>query len=122
SRRGRPGGGGPPRGGGPDGGRPPRGWKPPPPAVSGTARPANSEDELLTVFAVDVGNQEAVRAYGMEVGDDLRVDDPFTLFAQPDSVVLVRSFAAARGLAIGDRIELVTPVGRRPFTVRGLLE
>src|SRR5262245_27053307 len=92
------------------------------PAVSGTAWSADGEENLLTVFAVDVGNQEAVRAYGMEVGDDLRVDDPFTLFAQPDSVILVRSFAEGRALTVGDRIELVTPVGRRPFTVRGLLE
>src|SRR5262249_10775430 len=52
----------------------------------------------------------------------LELDDPFYLISQADSLMLTHAFAARRGLAVGDRIELLTPVGRRRFTVRGLVE
>jgi len=101
------------------------------PAVSGTAVTADGDEELLTVFGMDVADDEAMRAYGVhtrasrgevpaEAG--LELDDPFYLISQVDSLMLTRSFAARRGLAVGDRIDLVTPVGRRRFTVRGLVE
>src|SRR5438093_2639097 len=98
------------------------------PVVTGTAFPAAGEEEPLRVLAFDVGDAAALRAYGVREQDDGRerdgveLDDPFYLFSQPDSLVLTRTFAARRGLRVGDGIDLVTPQGRRRFTVRGILE
>src|SRR5213593_3575725 len=72
---------------------------------------------LVTVYGVDLTGDVPERVYGAR----LEVDDPVVFLARPDSIALARPFAAARGLAPGDRIELVTPAGRRTFTVRGLL-
>ena len=101
------------------------------PVVSGTAVTADGTEELLTVLGLDVADEAAMRAYGAHTRasrgrepaqDGLELDDPFYLVSQPDSLMLTRAFAARRGLTVGDRIDLVTPVGRRGFTVRGLLE
>src|SRR5215467_11514125 len=101
------------------------------PVVSGTAVTADGDEELLTVLGMDVADDEAMRAYGVHTranrGSEpaeagLELDDPFYLISQADSLMLTHAFAARRRLAVGDRIELLTPVGRRRFTVRGLVE
>src|SRR5213079_1541538 len=48
--------------------------------------------------------------------------DPLVFLARPDSIALARPFAAAHGLALGDRFELATPAGRRNFTLRGIFD
>src|SRR5881296_4010101 len=73
---------------------------------------------LLTVYGVDPTGDATERVYGAR----LEVDDPQAFLARADSIAVARSFATARGLAPGDPIELVTPAGRRAFTVRGLLD
>lgn len=88
------------------------------PSVRGTAFAGDGKGELLTVYGMDLVSDAAERVYGVH----LDVDDPLMFLARPDSIALTRSFAGARNLAVGDRIELVTPAGRRTFTVRGLLE
>jgi putative ABC transport system permease protein len=88
------------------------------PSVRGAAFAGDGKGELLTVFGMDLASDAPERVYGVR----LDVDDPLVFLARPDSIALTRSFTSARGLGIGDRIELVTPAGRRTFTVRGLLE
>src|SRR5437016_4292468 len=72
----------------------------------------------LTVYGIDLTGDAPERVYGAR----LALDDPLVFLSRPDSVALARSFAAARGLEPGARLELMTPVGRRPFTLRGLVE
>src|SRR5262249_40897763 len=82
------------------------------PGVSGTAVPADGDGETLTVLGLDIADDEVLRAYGVErqrhrgAKAALELADPFLLVSQPDGIVLTRSFAARRGLAIGDRIAL----------------
>ncbi len=91
------------------------------PVVSATAF-VPEDDERLVVQGIDIANDDAVRVYDTRGADGLETDDPLVFLAQPDSVALTRAFAARHGLAIGDRLVLETPAGRRSFTVRGLLE
>ena len=92
------------------------------PVVSASAFTTDDTGELLTVHGVDIGNEAAVRVYDARDSGGLELDDPLIFLAQPDSVVLTRAFAGRRGLRVGDQLTLVTPAGRRAFTVRGLLE
>src|SRR6266516_3812438 len=86
------------------------------PSVKGAAYADGGE--LLTVYGVDLTGDAPERVYGAR----LELDDPLVFLARPDSIALARPFAAAHGLALGDRIELATPVGRRALTLLGLLD
>jgi len=92
------------------------------PVVSGTAFTTDGSGELLTVHGVDVTNESTVRAYEARDAGGLELEDPLIFLNQPDSVVVTRAWAARHHLVIGDRLPLLTPMGRRDFTVRGLLE
>lgn len=80
---------------------------------------AGDGGEPLAIHAVDFANDAIAEVYGMRA--DL-LEDPLVFLAHPDSIVLTKPFAARHGLALGQRVELVVPGGRREFTVRGLLE
>src|SRR5436190_1739926 len=86
------------------------------PSVKGAAYADGGE--LLTVYGVDLTGDAPERVYGAR----LELDDPLVFLARPASIALARPFAAAHGLALGDRFELATPAGRRNFTLRGLLD
>src|SRR5262245_19236120 len=92
------------------------------PVVSGTAFTVDGSGELLTVHGVEITNESAVRVYEARDAGGLELDDPLVFLNQPDSIVITRGFARTRGLASGDRLDLMTPTGQRGFTVRGLLE
>jgi putative ABC transport system permease protein len=92
------------------------------PVVNATAFLADASGDLLSVFGVDVANDAAVRVYEARDAGGLTVDDPLTFLNQPDSIVITRALAAQRRLGVGDALELLTPTGRRAFTVRGILE
>jgi len=92
------------------------------PVVNATAFTADDSGELLTVHGVDITSESAVRVYEARDAGGLELEDPLVFLNQPDSIVITRGLAERRGLAIGDRLELLTPNGRRTFMVRGLLE
>ena len=92
------------------------------PVVSGSAFTTDGSGELLTVHGVDIANESAVRVYETRDAGGLELDDPLVFLNQLDSIVVTRSFADRRGIAREDTIDLLTPTGRRTFTVRGLLE
>jgi len=91
------------------------------PLVQGVAFPDDGSGELLTVFGIDVIDEPAVRVYRM-AGTEGIIEDPLIFLSQLRSVVLCKSFAERRGLDVGSGIDLVTPSGVKPFTVRGLLD
>lgn len=91
-------------------------------AVGATAFLADGSGELLTVHGVDITNDSAVRVYEASDSHGGRLKDPLTFLNHPDSVMLTSEFAQRRGLKVGDGVDLETPVGRRRFTIRGLLD
>jgi len=92
------------------------------PLVSAVTFPDDGSGELLTVHGVDLTHDAAVRLYHATDETDEVIDDLVVFLSQPDSIVVGREFAETRGLAHGDTIDLVTPRGVKPFTVRGLLD
>lgn len=92
------------------------------PAVTGAAFIDDDSGELLTVYGIDVANDSAVRVYEGVDGEGEPVEDPLVFLSRPDSILVTRVFASRRGLGVGSSLVLETPVGRRSFTVRGLLD
>src|SRR5262249_36175935 len=78
--------------------------------------------ESVNVHAIDLTDAGAEHVYGSEGKQGLAIDDPLLFLSQPDSIALTRPFAGRRKLALGDSVDLMTPSGRRSFTIRALLE
>jgi putative ABC transport system permease protein len=93
------------------------------PLVEGVVLVDDGRGESVTVFGVDLGDEASLRSYQGVGGEAEQIlDDPLVFLSRPDSVVVTRTFAAARGLVLGERVSVVAPTGRRPLTIRGLLE
>jgi putative ABC transport system permease protein len=74
----------------------------------------------LLVLAVDMTGDRGLRDYNLE-SDDV-IDDPLVFLAQPDSLIVTRSFAARNGLVVNSRVRMNTMDGEKQFTIRGLLK
>jgi putative ABC transport system permease protein len=74
----------------------------------------------LLILAVDMTGDRGLRDYDLE-GDDV-IDDPLVFLAQPDSLIVTRTFAGRNGLAVNSRIRMDTMDGPKQFTIRGLLK
>jgi putative ABC transport system permease protein len=91
------------------------------PVVESSARFVGHAGEVLTVMGVDIVEEGRVRRYTSASAPDEVLEDPLAFLNQPDSIILTRPFAVRHRLKIDDRIELLTPQGRKSFTIRGLL-
>ena len=74
----------------------------------------------LLVLAVDMTGDRGLRDYDLD-GDDV-IDDPLVFLAQPDSLIVTRSFAVRNGLSVTSHISMQTMDGPKQFTIRGLLK
>ncbi len=77
-------------------------------------------DAAVYILGVDLLQEAGVRTY--KTTDQKIIDDPLVFLNQPDSIVVTKKFAAARGLSIDSKLPLATANGTKVFTVRGLLE
>jgi putative ABC transport system permease protein len=91
------------------------------PLVTGVAFPDDDSGELLTVYGVDLANDDAVRVYHRGETSKL-VDDVVEFLNSKRSIIIGREFAHRRGLEVGDGLDLMTPSGVQHFVVRGLLD
>lgn len=76
----------------------------------------------LLILGVDMTGDRNVRDYNLEESQDGPIDDPLVFLAQPDSLMITRSFADATGLKANDKVPMLTMVGKREFTVRGIMK
>lgn len=76
--------------------------------------------EALVVIGVDPSMELGMREYAASQGEAV-IPDPLQLL-RPDAILLTRAFAERQGKAIGDRVELLTKGGVKPFRIVGLLE
>lgn len=74
----------------------------------------------IYILGVDLLKEQAVRSYKSDNRD--LMDDPLVFLNDPESVILGRDFARARGLGIGSKLALATARGQISLTVRGLLD
>ena len=76
----------------------------------------------ILILGVDMTGDRNVRDYHLEESPDGAIDDPLVFLAQPDSLMITRSFADATGLKANDKFPMLTMVGPRQFTVRGIMK
>ncbi len=75
----------------------------------------------LLILGVDMLGDRNLRDYDLE-GADTAIDDPLVFLAQPDSLLVTKTFADARGLKQGSKIPMRTMQGEQVFTVRGIMK
>ena len=75
----------------------------------------------LLVLGTDMTGDRSLRDYDLEDADQAIIDDPLVFLAQPDSLMLTKSFAEKNRIAVNSRITLGTVLGPREFTVRGIM-
>jgi putative ABC transport system permease protein len=76
----------------------------------------------LLILGVDMTGDRSLREYDLESRDDEVMEDPLVFLAQPDSLIVSRSFADQNGLKMNDRVPMETMAGKREFVVRGLMK
>src|SRR5579885_538090 len=74
----------------------------------------------LLILAVDVLGDRSLRTYDLE-GDEA-IDDPLVFLAQPDSLIVTKTFAGEHGLALNSKIPMKTMQGEQVFVVRGIMK
>jgi len=74
----------------------------------------------VLILGVDMLGDRSLRTYDLEGSDEL--DDPLVFLAQPDSLIVTRTFAQEHGFKIGSRVPMLTMDGERVFTVRGVMK
>jgi putative ABC transport system permease protein len=75
----------------------------------------------LLVLGVDMTGDRTLRQYDFDEADEEILDDPLVFLAQPDSIILTRTFADRNQLSLNSQIALGTVMGERRFTVRGIM-
>ena len=75
----------------------------------------------LLIVGLDITGDAAMRPWLFHTGEGSAEIDPIAFIAQPDSLLMTRSFAAGHGWGIGSKLGLHTMDGLKAFTIRGLL-
>src|ERR1700691_5285637 len=91
------------------------------PVVEVVIHTAYPDDGSLLILGVDTTDDQQLRQFDFERAQ-AQLADPLTFLAEPNSILLSRSFAAHYGLHTGDRLPLFTAQGRQEFTVQGFFE
>jgi putative ABC transport system permease protein len=92
------------------------------PVVSATAFTVDGSGETLTVHGIDITDEATLRVYEARDAGGLELEDPVVFLNNLDSIAITKTWAERHDLGVDDQLELLTPAGRRRFTVRGLLE
>ncbi len=90
------------------------------PVIEAVVRTSDASQGNILVVGVDMAGDRSMRDYTMEGNEDV-VSDPLTFLAQPDSIIVSKQFAARNGLQEDSRIHLITGLGTKAFTVRGIM-
>jgi putative ABC transport system permease protein len=85
-----------------------------------THTPFEGQGNLL-VLGVDTASDQKLRDYEVDNAQTV-VSDPLVFLAQPNSIVLARTFAEKHNLKVGDKLPLFTSRGRKDFVVQGLFK
>ncbi len=91
------------------------------PVIEVIVHTAFADEGNLLILGVDTTGDQQLRQYEFD-RSQTEIADPLTYLAQPDSILLSRSFAERHNLQIGDRIPIFTANGRKDFTVQGLFK
>jgi putative ABC transport system permease protein len=91
------------------------------PVIEVIAHTGFEDEGNLMIMGVDTTGDQQLREYQFD-RSQTQISDPLVYLAQPNSILLSRSFAERHGLKIGDALPLFTSHGRKNFTVQGLFK
>ena len=76
----------------------------------------------IMVLGIDMTGDRSLRSYDLENGDEAVIEDPLVFLAQPDSIMVTKTFAAENHLEINSKLPMKTMDGEKQFTVRGIMK
>ena len=91
------------------------------PVIEVIANTAFQDEGSLLILGVDTTGDQQLREYEFD-RSQTQVADPLTYLAEPNSILLSRSFAERHGLKIGDHFPLFTAHGKMSFAVEGIFK
>jgi putative ABC transport system permease protein len=91
------------------------------PVIEVTTHTAFADEGNLLILGVDTTGDQALREYQFD-RSKTTIADPLVYLAQPNSILLSRTFAERHGLQIGSTLPLFTSQSRKDFVVEGLFE
>ena len=91
------------------------------PIIEVIAHTAFPGEASLMIVGVDTTGDRELREYQFDESQS-EIGDPLVYLAQPDSILISRSFAQKHNLKEGDKLPLFTSQGRKEFIVRGLFK
>jgi putative ABC transport system permease protein len=91
------------------------------PVIEVTAHTSFADEGNLLILGVDTTGDQALREYEFD-RSQTQIADPLVYLAQPNSILLSRSFAQRHGLQIGSMLPILTSNGRKDFIVQGLFQ
>src|SRR5438093_957202 len=92
------------------------------PVIEAAADTGIKGEGSLLILGVDMTGDRSLRDYNLDSGDEAAIDDPLIFLAQPDSIMLTRSFAEKNHLGVNSQLALGTVGGMKRFTVRGIMK
>ncbi len=91
------------------------------PVIEVLANTAFEDEGSLLIVGVDMLGDRELREYQFDE-EGSEIADPLVALAQPDSILVSRTFADAHNLKDGDRLPLYTSQGKKDFIVRGIFK
>lgn len=91
------------------------------PVIEVSAQTEFPREGNLLVLGIDTAGDQQFRDYAFDHAATT-ISDPMLLLAQPNTILLSRSFAARHNLGIGNQIALFTSSGRKMFSVQGIFQ
>jgi putative ABC transport system permease protein len=88
------------------------------PVIETMVQTAFADEGTLLILGVDTAGDQQLRDYQFD-RTQTQISDPLVFLAQPDSILLSRSFAERHGLKVGDKLPLFASDGKKEFTVQG---
>jgi putative ABC transport system permease protein len=91
------------------------------PVIEVIAHTAFADEGSILIAGVDTTGDQEIREYQWDESQS-EVGDPLVYLAQPDSIMVSRTFAERHGLNEEDKLPLYTSQGRKAFTIRGIFK
>ena len=77
-----------------------------------------ADEGALLILGIDTTGDQQLRDYQFD-RTQTQIADPLVFLAQPNSILVARTFAERHGLKVGDKLTLFAADGKKDFTVQG---
>jgi putative ABC transport system permease protein len=92
------------------------------PVIESVVDPNLPGEGNMLVLGIDMTGDRSLRDYDLESGDEAVIDDPLVFLAQPDSLIVTKTFAEKNHFDVGSRLPLRTAEGDRQLVIRGIMK